>query len=538
MSKIKIEKLELNDINENIYETYSMPDIFSLKIEIENISYNILFQKTYEFNIENYDHQDDIMAYKSNFVKLTNLNSSYNEASCILTKMRNPNRSSFSNLIHSYDLNLKIFKINEIEISNKLYLAYEMVSVKKSDNLSIYYAYKTIYKVEEKASTMNTKKRSIKKKYHLNVQTCIHIDQTLYVNIKKILNTSNDDYITLYLKLQFAQINLSINKIYESFDDPLFQLTTEITEFIIHKSRIEALDFTNSAKLFFSINKFIESYYSGIARCGHVFFIFQYTWDMDSILGRAFIGQVCDVNYHASAIRYTNHNDLVMAHELGHNLGAYHDDENIKAKFKCSHHNANLMWYSTTSSSLGYLVSNCTIIQVKKMLFQNDEEKLSKRFECLLNKRKNGLKNIYDRISIKKLPGYYMSFSDQCRLATNDKESYSCGINYGECRLKCSTLNRTSNLYRCDLITELFDGSYCGNNKYCYRTECLDLNLTLGHRNKLIKKFEIKNLNDIYSDQLRNKCPTGASQEQRFFKNIYRHENIVKHWVNIKFNAI
>jgi hypothetical protein len=532
MSNVKLDKLEVYDINESRDGSNGMPLIFKLHIKFENLSYNILFQNSYELNVENYDLQNDIRAYKS--IKFNNVNSKLNyEANCILKKNKSYlslNRSSLFNLIHFYELNLNIFMKDEIEIANKSYFAYEMLSVNKLDDSFMYYAYKTRYKIEEKVSVNNKKKRSVKKKFHLNVQTCIHIDQTVYILMQKFLNTSNDDYISMYLKLQFRQTNLGINKIYESFDDPLFKVNTEITEFVIHKSRIETIDFSDSGKLFFSVNKFIDSYYSGVARCGHVFFVYKYTWDKDYVLGRAFIGHVCDVNYHASVIRYTNQNDLIMAHELGHNLGAYHDDHEIEAKFNCNHQNANLMWFSTTYSSLGYLVSNCTILQIKQLLFQNNEETISKRFECLLNKSKNET-NIYERLSIRKLPGYYLSLSDQCRLVTNDSDSFSCGIDYEGCRLKCSVLNRTSNLYICDEIAGLLDGSYCGENKYCYRSECLDFNLTFGHRNKLIKKIEIKNLNDIYSDQSRKKCPTGVSQERRFFKNIYRFDNIVNHWV-------
>ena len=537
---INIEKLELNDINESRYEsTDGLPLIFNLNIKFLNISLNILFKRNNRLDFKN---DNGLKAYESHLIRTKNyLIGDYETINCVLSKSnksKNLNNESSArssnNLINYFELNLDIVKRIKQNVSTNKYILNELISIKKRMNNQNYYATKTIlYGLEQDNSIMNNKSEMIKKrsvkmttyqKYDLIIKTCIHIDHSFYLDTKKILNTDNDDYIRMYLRMEFAQINLSLNKIYESFDDPLFSLSTEINEFIIHKTKIEALNYSNSNTFFYSINSFINNYYiNNRSMCDHVFFVNNYVFkNEESILGLASVSLIC--NYRTSHIRYSYIKEITMAHELAHNLGSEHDDRNVASQFDCKYQEKHLMYPVALSDSIGYLASECTILQIKKNLFQNGLN-LSTKYECLLKKPNNKLINVYDRISIKNLPGYYMSLSDQCRLATNNSNSYSCGSNHQQdqnCKdLKCIDGNSCYTAAR-----TVFDGTYCGPNKYCYRTDCIDLNLTYGHRNRLIERLDIKNLNYIYSDLLRMKCPAGTSQEKRYFiHNHYKYES-------------
>lgn len=55
--------------------------------------------------------------------------------------------------------------------------------------------------------------------------------------------------------------------------------------------------------------------------CDHVFFFHNYR--MTNILGLAFVNEICKKK--ASANLFINTPEIIMAHELGHNLAAQHD---------------------------------------------------------------------------------------------------------------------------------------------------------------------------------------------------------------------
>ena len=65
-----------------------------------------------------------------------------------------------------------------------------------------------------------------------------------------------------------------------------------------------------------------------INTCDHFFFI--HTYQMGRILGLAFLNKICSEKESASSTLFINIPEIVMAHELGHNLAAHHDtDSNV-----------------------------------------------------------------------------------------------------------------------------------------------------------------------------------------------------------------
>lgn len=62
--------------------------------------------------------------------------------------------------------------------------------------------------------------------------------------------------------------------------------------------------------------------------CDHIFFFHNYK--MANILGLAWLTEICNKRQLASANLFGAMPETVMAHELGHNLGANHDDSKVE----------------------------------------------------------------------------------------------------------------------------------------------------------------------------------------------------------------
>jgi hypothetical protein len=197
-----------------------------------------------------------------------------------------------------------------------------------------------------------------------------------------------------------------------------------------------------------------------------------------------------------------------MSHELAHNLGSIHDTSINQTIYNCSHDH-NMMYPSAGSDARAFLVSQCTILQLKEKLFEKTDQ-LAAEFNCLLHKPTLN-KQVYSKISREKLPGFYYSLSEQCRIFTKDHQSYACGRRFNDCdSLKCYIKNE------CNVVSvSVLDGSECASGKYCYLTECLRWNQKLVYGSYKLNRPNVgpTNLNDIYAARIRTECPAGVSQE-------------------------
>jgi len=191
--------------------------------------------------------------------------------------------------------------------------------------------------------------------------------------------------------------------------------------------------------------------------------------------------------------------EIVLAHELMHQLGAYYHDNDPKWNGKCIH---SLLNSYPLNTPVNYLISNCTLEQVSSNLFQN--KKLKSVFNCLITENnKNKYKKLKKHLEIvrKESIGYFYSLSDQCRLISKN-ESFVCSFELNNCRmggLKC--FQSYSNCFE----TRPLDGSVCGKNKICHFAECIDdFNSIKVNKNKYLQKSAIF---------LRETCPQGSKQK-------------------------
>ncbi|RNA02229.1 A disintegrin and metallo ase with thrombospondin motifs 16-like, partial [Brachionus plicatilis] len=103
-------------------------------------------------------------------------------------------------------------------------------------------------------------------------------------------------------------------------------------------------------------------------------------------------------------------NMIVIAHELGHNLGAAHDD--FYAQCIPTQNQRFIMASSLTGGNLNRF-SSCSIEQFKSFLLNPSLTGASQQAQCLLNKAQNLVEN---NLTKDKQPGEFLSPDDQCKM--------------------------------------------------------------------------------------------------------------------------
>eukprot|EP00117_Sycon_ciliatum_P042917 scpid14367/ scgid31153/ A disintegrin and metalloproteinase with thrombospondin motifs 16 len=174
-------------------------------------------------------------------------------------------------------------------------------------------------------------------------------------------------------------------------------------------------------------------------------------------LGRAFIGTICNPTRSCGLVRDRGiQNGVVMAHEFGHVLGADHD------LTICPRGGGYVMEASANDVQKYWQFSDCS-----KAFFRNTFN--SEQVSCLLDcpRQFHGLVE-----NENKLPGELYSLDQQCSFRFR---------NYSACPYKkeviCQTLfcdSRDSSTGCWTNFSPALDGTPCGNNKICYRRQCVD----------------------------------------------------------------
>jgi len=332
------------------------------------------------------------------------------------------------------------------------------------------------------------------RKTNLRVEACVHINYDVYKAMQSFLSTSNHEYIHMYLSVVYLQYFSGVNRIYESISDPNFSISVDLASLVIHKVHfINVGDVNKSDNYLSELNSKMYEFYNNNnnkstmdQECDHIFFISIDNWK-GACLGKAYLGQVCNQRLFTSLIMHKLSGDIdqTLAHELGHSLGARHDDftfkkESYNRDYTCKNM---LMRTILASNQDGHTISACSISDIRQTLFHAANKSLKNEYKCLLATTSstltpNSLNSYHQVLSTQnRLPGHYYSLSDQCRLAGLDKRMYSVMKDSdNKCKVSCFLnqhidKNQENSRYTAFVISAL-DGTRCGKNKICISDEC------------------------------------------------------------------
>ncbi|XP_043468661.1 zinc metalloproteinase/disintegrin-like [Leptopilina heterotoma] len=210
---------------------------------------------------------------------------------------------------------------------------------------------------------------------------------------------------------------------------------------------------------------------------------------------------------------------MTAAHELGHILGAYHDepeasdDINVDSIKGCTKADGYMMTHNQKTKNKIFF-SPCSKEAIKNTLSENNAK-------CVQNnpaeyKNNNPLPRI--------LPGQLMTLDQQCR----NLGFIECYRNTTTCLdLWCVTEKRDGFTYFNTHYSSPAEGSFCDDGKYCLSGECVDIVSTVSKKqnpNPIPKKPKSSTIFAVPKKPAIQKEPVGSSKPfsfKTFFKCIF-----------------
>ena len=532
--KINVELIEYVFENDD-YKQY--PTSFTCNFTAFNTSYNIVFKiyhknaKNLTYNLQNYrsylikaekkyksnetDEKNDNIEHLSTAILSYNKEIFWNKES---TSYRNNNQTSNSSLMDTFDFSLKLYKYHRLNITKsqrkiiKLLLKLESTPFKDH-----FIAFKFIdFKKFKFKNLQNIRqKRNLNSKYNLKIKVCFLYHNNIFNKLGKFFSTNNSDYIQMIFKMYSSYLVLYSNSIFRTINNQEFSINLDYSENFVFMNKIEELnaesyfkpnnknDYGNNSIIYINklINFFKAKKYLNISNCDHIAFFHDYKFNDD--IGLAIPSSS---SYPTSIIMFNSNIDMILAltHEIAHSLGIEHDTPSHTIKYLMSQ-----KVYYTPSA---FIFSQYSIDQFKKVLIKNGA--LNNKFMRLKLNNNNFQNNGFDnKISI----GYFLSYSDQCKMNTLNQSSYAIRINKLGNKIKCSFKAK---------YLQLSDGSKCRYNRVYYQTECIDEIDFLKRSNFKFPFFRNKNLTSSF-ENLRNKCPQGPLDEKNLERKNKCEENLL-----------
>ncbi len=202
----------------------------------------------------------------------------------------------------------------------------------------------------------------------------------------------------MIISLEYSYKIFLVDKFYQTINNPDIAMRVELVDLVIHydesDTKVPIFDNWQNWNYFKRVIEYARSYYrKNRDKCDHVFWVENY--EQNGVMGEAYVGEICNYgeNKFTSHIRHHKFVELILGHEMGHNLGANHDGENNTMCSIIETHK--VMWRYMVKNYTAHKFSECSVKQFVRTLLDVKTKKLKEKFKCLEKKNYAKSKNIF-----------------------------------------------------------------------------------------------------------------------------------------------
>ncbi|CAF0730548.1 unnamed protein product [Brachionus calyciflorus] len=327
----------------------------------------------------------------------------------------------------------------------------------------------------------------------LNVELLVVTDSTVFNTHQKFAGTSNTEIVFLHMRHYYAHLMHGVNQRYQNSlrNDPDLRINIVLTNFLFLTDPSEQLwlnpQFVGNAAnptfngrevviTFRTLNAFADymnkkvfpfSYDHAVALFNKDLWSSDQSASRSMTVGFASIGTICN-SYKFSLCEdiggFTNL--LVIAHEIAHGLGAFHDGV-IGSTDRCLISQKDIMSPSVGGGSSNKF-STCSISMFKSTLLNRNLDGVAPNAQCLLNVPQPAVE--VSRVENSD-PGDLYSLDDSCKMIYGPEASF--------CRNRadvlCQTLSCRPNSTSTSCLQSYGgspDGTPCDTGKVCFQGVC------------------------------------------------------------------
>ncbi|CAF0761292.1 unnamed protein product [Brachionus calyciflorus] len=428
------------------------------------------------------------------------------------------NATGFITVIRIDSYNFKILgRVRSKENSFEIFPKFDSLENKQKTRNFEFYDHVVIEKgpIDDNLIQMARKiqKKKSKLPLELKVETLAVIDNSVYENFKQVTMLNDTNILFEYIKVYYMHLFDEVDSKFEnSFgNDPFIRiqivlkniLITTFSENAFYKAGVGFGEGLLASDLLNNFSNFMRNSNQSNTFDHAIAFIRKDIWKTEKkrqILGISYTKGICSKDKYSVIEDIGGFSNVyVIAHELGHNLGAGHDQE-------ISSNNKNIMATPLSYQNMSSLqrFSQNSINEIRNFLMNISKSSNKKNLHCLL-KSIEGIRGSSENLNLSQK----WSADDQCKLRYGRSaslcEEYSSQM--------CSTLICRKNSSTSICIENIeqhpaSDGTICGENKICHNGQCISSNLNQVNECPFGDRFVPNGtLNDLTYASSYLKCP-------------------------------